>query len=917
MRWWQKQGLNFKVALGIIMTMVLVLGAAFIAISQYIRAQLWQSEIQKSENFTAIAATLLEDAMLAGHKDTVHDALNKLGQNAGDRQLNSIAVYDDRYVLTSFASGFPGSPTVQAENMPKNIEDPSCWGCHQLPVEERPSYQVVVVEGREVIRSSVPLYNEERCQTCHGTGKHVLGDIMVDYSQDQFKQAYISITLGLGGASAIAVGLVVLVLYQVLRRIVLGPMSKFVEIAGAISHGALERRIEVQSHDEIGLLAQAFNGMTAQLRGLIGSLEARVAARTRDLELAADVGRNLAQEHNLDRLLANAVELIRARFDLYYTQIYLTDPEGHSLALRAGTGSAGRELLQRAHRLPVGPGSINGRTAAEQRAVIVADTATGGTFRSNPLLPDTRSEMAVPLLIGDRVVGVLDLQSDQPGALTEENLPTFEALAGQLAIAIQNAGLFAEAEQARAEVELQARGLVRSGWQEFLNAIDRGERRSYTYNQHSPEPLNEHLPLASNDRTLAVPITLIGEPIGAIHLERDVDAEQAWTRDDTELVSLVAARVARQAENLRLLAQAEQYRAEAEAATRRLTREGWEGYLETVSNPGYVYDLNEVTPLDAAPNSDGSPLASQPLKVQDEIIGELAVDGVESLDEEDMELLAKVAEHLSATVENLRLTEQVQLALAEQVATVTRLRELDHLKSSFLANMSHELRTPLNSILGFTDVLLEGLDGSLTDAMENDLKLIGRNGQHLLSLINDVLDMAKIEAGKMNLSVEHFNLGELLEEVLDITGPLAREKSLDLRLENESTDGLELHADRIRLRQAMINLVGNAIKFTETGGIFVQAERDDGCIRVRVRDTGVGVRPEQAQIIFEEFGQVNTSTTRTTGGTGLGLPISKRLIEMHGGQLWVESSGVPGAGSTFIIELPAVEAHPLPEVQAQ
>jgi signal transduction histidine kinase len=218
--------------------------------------------------------------------------------------------------------------------------------------------------------------------------------------------------------------------------------------------------------------------------------------------------------------------------------------------------------------------------------------------------------------------------------------------------------------------------------------------------------------------------------------------------------------------------------------------------------------------------------------------------------------------------------------------------------------MSHELRTPLNSILGFSDVMLDGLDGPLTETMENDLKLISRNGQHLLSLINDVLDMAKIEAGKMNLNIEHFNLHEVLTDVVNITAPLARDKALALQLETEASPELEIEADHTRLRQVMLNLVGNAIKFTDTGGVTLFTSRQDGHIRINVRDTGIGVPPEQAQMIFEEFSQVDTSTTRKAGGTGLGLPISRKLIELHGGRLWVESTGVRGEGSTFIIELP-------------
>ena len=661
MRWWHRQRLNFKVALGIVVTLVIVLGVGFIGISQYVREQLWKSEIQKTENLNAIAESLLEDAMLAGRKDTIHAALVKLGQNAGNQQLNSLAVYDDQYVLTVFASGFPGGPVVQPESMPTSIEDPSCWGCHQLPAEQRPTHQVVLVEGREVIRNSVPLYNEERCQTCHGTGKRVLGDIMVDYSQDQFRQSYSTIMLGLGGGIVFAIGLVVLMLYQVMRRIVLAPMGEVVEIAEAISHGALERQAEVRSGDEIGVLARAFNSMTAQLRGLIGSLEARVASRTRDLELAAEVGRSASQLRDVDTLLANAVDLIRSRFGLYYVQVYLMDPNQRVLALRAGTGDVGLELKRRAHHLPVGRGSINGRAAAEKRAVIVADTAATGFFKPNPLLPDTRSETAVPLLLGDRVVGVLDLQSDRPGTLSEEHLPAFEALAGQLAVAIDNAGLFTQIEQARAEVVRHARRLTREGWQEFLDAIHRSERLGYSFDQQSLTRLAESLPTGSGASTLDVPVSVVGEAVGRIRLERDGDGDQRWSEDDTQVAVAVAAHLAQQLENLRLLAQAEQYRAEAEAAARRLTREGWEGYLHSrTSDLGYVYDLNQVERLSAAPEDGASPSLNIPVQVQDETIGDITFEGVEHLDPEIEDMIASIAHRLGAHIENLRLSEQVE-----------------------------------------------------------------------------------------------------------------------------------------------------------------------------------------------------------------------------------------------------------------
>ena len=273
---------------------------------------------------------------------------------------------------------------------------------------------------------------------------------------------------------------------------------------------------------------------------------------------------------------------------------------------------------------------------------------------------------------------------------------------------------------------------------------------------------------------------------------------------------------------------------------------------------------------------------------------------------------SNMAGHFSKEDANIYTTLALQVAVAlqnarlyvEQTATVAQLRELDRLKSSFLANMSHELRTPLNSILGFADVILEGLDGPLTDNMQSDLGLIYKNGQHLLHLINDVLDMAKIESGKMNLNIEKFNLQEIIEEVTSITSTFASEKNLSLFIEPDSDHEVEINADKIRLRQVMINLINNAIKFTEKGKIAIHVTREESNVLIRVKDTGLGIPMEQLKSVFQEFTQVDTTTTRKVGGTGLGLPISRRLIEMHSGRLWAESTGVEGEGSTFYVSLP-------------
>jgi GAF domain-containing protein len=395
-------------------------------------------------------------------------------------------------------------------------------------------------------------------------------------------------------------------------------------------------------------------------------LELRVSERTRELSLAAEVGRRVSQLRDLDTLLPNAVELIRSQYKLYYAQIYLTDAVGKTLTLRAGTGEVGKELLRRGHRLAVASGSINGIAAGDRKAMIVSDTAASQIFMPNPLLPETRSEMAVPLLVGERVVGVLDLQSQISGALSTDNLPVFQALAGQLAIALDNAALFVQTEQARHEVEAQSRRLTQSGWQEYLNAVERSERIGYMYDQNYLSAFNTPLPETQAENTVKLPIVVTGTPVGAIQLERAGD--QPWHGDELELVNSVVEQASRQLENLRLLAQSENYRSEAEAAARRLTRAGWSEYLQNrTEHSGYLYDQTAVQPLDSnlTDTASSGKVVIHPLNVGAETVGELAFDGLETLDEASKDLVSNVANLLSSHIEGLRLSEQTQKALIQ------------------------------------------------------------------------------------------------------------------------------------------------------------------------------------------------------------------------------------------------------------
>ena len=466
--------------------------------------------------------------------------------------------------------------------------------------------------------------------------------------------------------AGISIGLIlfsILVLWYLSNQIA-RPIIDLTGTANAIAQGNLNITAKVQAQDETGILAKTFNLMTAQLSGTLATLEQRVADRTRNLVLAAEVGRTVSQVSTLDTMLRDACELILKEFNLYYVQVYLTDPSQTKLVLEAGTGEAGVQLLSRNHSLPLDTGSINGRAAIENRSVVIPDTAQSSTFRPNELLPETRGEMAVPLVVADKVVGVLDMQSNQPNMLTEEVLPAFEALAGQLAVAVQNANLLAETEQARTQVEAQARRLVRQGWGEHLDAIHKPEQIGYIFDHNTVTPLGaaEEVAPPEGATSISAPISVTGESLGSLVVEITDEARREFT---SELVSIVARQVAQQVENLRLLESAERYRTEAERAARLQTVEGWKNYMETAGESlGYMYNLNEVVPADDGHKTDENAL-SLPIKVQNETIGRLSILGVENRDTEAADLVNTIADRLSAHIEGLRLSIQTEQALGE------------------------------------------------------------------------------------------------------------------------------------------------------------------------------------------------------------------------------------------------------------
>ncbi|MBA2245040.1 MAG: response regulator, partial [Gemmatimonadetes bacterium] len=269
---------------------------------------------------------------------------------------------------------------------------------------------------------------------------------------------------------------------------------------------------------------------------------------------------------------------------------------------------------------------------------------------------------------------------------------------------------------------------------------------------------------------------------------------------------------------------------------------------------------------------------------------------------EEQDFAASIADMVSLALE---ASERVQ---AERARAETQAAETaNRAKSQFLANMSHELRTPLNAIIGYSEMLLEEA-GELGQAeLVPDLEKIRTAGKHLLGLINDILDLSKIEAGKMELYLERFEVAQLIHEVGSTVRPLIEKRGSTLALRLGELG--QMRADSTKVRQILLNLLSNAGKFTEQGSVTLEAERERGRLTFRIRDTGIGMTPEQVAKLFQPFTQVDASTTRRYGGTGLGLTISKRFAAIMGGTIQVESE--PGVGTTFTLHLPAEVADPV------
>ena len=694
--------------------------------------------------------------------------------------------------------------------------------------------------------------------------------------------------------------------------------------------------------------------------------------REQEVILTTQVAQEIASAQDLHDLYQRVVTQVQEQFGYYYTQLLRYDETMDILGLVVGYGKVGQRMLEMNHSMPRGVGLI-GKAASQKQSILQANTANDANWQSNPLLPNTKSEIAVPIMLRDQVLGVLDVQSDQINGVNQNDQLLLEGLCGQIAIAIESTKLREEMEGRLRELSLLQRQMSREGWSSYTRSGQSGYRFDLSGLQ-TLQDLQEDVrqlgqngtaPKAESAQPIQKSLQVRGETIGNFGIEDD--PERPLTDEEREIIDAVAQELAEALEAARLFEQTQRALAEqerlaseletvAQVSTAASTILEVDELLQSVVDlaktsfelyHAHIYLINETgkklilkagagnigrlmslegreiginddsivsraarTRLGVLENNvrrtvdflphpllpDTKSEMALPMLVGGKIIGvlDLQSDKNDYFTEEDLNVQTTLAAQIAVAVENAN-------QYAAQVQTATKLREVDQLKSEFLASMSHELRTPLNSIIGFADVLLEGLDGDLNERMEEDVRLIRESGNHLKGLIGDILDMSKIEAGRMDLRYEEIDMVQLANDLVATSSSLALEKNLYLHLDIDEVVST-IQADRTRLRQIMWNIVGNAIKFTEKGGITITIQPQTNHLLCAVRDTGIGIKEEHVDVVFEQFRQIDGGLNRVAGGTGLGMPITKKLVELHGGDIWIES--VYGQGSTFFFTLP-------------
>jgi signal transduction histidine kinase len=551
----------------------------------------------------------------------------------------------------------------------------------------------------------------------------------------------------------------------------------------------------------------------------------------------------------LETLIENAARLCAA--DMGF--LYRFDGDLQRIAAAHNIPAEFRDFVA---RNPVGPGrgSAVGRAILEGRPVLIHDVLADPEYSYPGVgLGGYRTILGVPMLRSGVPVGVFSVARTHVLPFTEKQVELVTTFADQAVIAIENVRMLSETKEALEQQTATAEILrVISGsltdTQPVFDAIVNSGSDLFG-------GLNISLRIVINDQLVRVASTR--------HLTREDDQLTTALQDE----GLPSSRAILRREVVHI-PDISSDRGTSEPARLLAKRRGWRAIL------------------------------CAPLLRQKEGVGVISVTRQTPgpFSDKQISLLRTFADQAVIAIENVRLFNEIQ-------DKSRQLEVASQHKSEFLANMSHELRTPLNAVIGFSEVLDQRMFGELNDKQLEYIKFIHTSGSHLLSLINDILDLSKVEAGRMELELNNFNLPMAIENAVTLIKERATRHGI--ALEYAVDDSLaEINADERKFKQVMLNLLSNAVKFTPEGGrITVGARAVDGMIQVSVTDTGVGIAAADCEAVFEEFRQVGNDSKRKAEGTGLGLALARKFIELHGGRIWVTSE--PGKGSTFAFTLPA------------
>ena len=606
-------------------------------------------------------------------------------------------------------------------------------------------------------------------------------------------------------------------------------------------------------------------------------LGARVAQLTRDLadaieertatsEVLGAIGRSASElEPVFETVLRHAVRLCAADAGM----VYQLDGDVYRVAVMLGGPEAYRQYLAD-NPVPKGPGTLVGLVGLERRTVQIPDAAMDPRYQWPRAreLGGFRTMLGVPMLADGRVLGVIALWRSRVDPFDEQRIELVSTFAAQGSIAIRNVELFQQLEQRSAQLarsvdELRALGEIS---QAVSSTLDLGQ-------------------------VLTTIVTRAAELSGA-----DGGSIFEFEPDAEEFV-------------LRACAGTSDELVRALRGVRIGLHETFMGDAAAAGEVRQAPDLDAEPPdphVDALRAHGWRSMVVLPLRREDAIFGALVarrtVPG--ALPAETVDLLETLAGQSVVAIHNARVFHELERKTRE-------LEVASQHKSEFLASMSHELRTPLNAVIGFSDVLLDRMFGELNERQDEYIRDIRDSGRHLLELINEILDLSKVEAGQMELDLDPVSLADLIEHGVAMVRERAARHEISLERDVDPMLGTA-QGDERKLKQVILNLLSNAVKFTPDGGsVTLEARRVGDEAQVSVRDTGIGIAEEEQDRIFEAFQRGGRAARTSTEGTGLGLTLSKRIVDLHGGRLWMESE--LGVGSTFSFAIPLLPASAAPD----